>query len=719
MEYMNLYNNRLSGEIPPALGNLTRLSVIELDINMLSGAIPSSLGMLSNLSWLNLAFNNLSGSIPASVWNISSLVHLSVQNNMLSGVMPQHAFAALHKLQELTIDHNQFHGRIPASLANASDIRFFQITDNFFSGTVPPEVGKLTNLVFLVLADTFLEAEGPKDWEFITTLTNCSQLTALVLGNCKFGGVLPDSISNLSTSLQILQLARNKITGPIPKDIGNLISLQDLELSSNSFTGYLPSSMSRLKNLALLYVFENKIRGSIPWTMGNLTELNYLYLSSNAFSGRIPITFGNLTKLLELGLSGNNLTGSIPNGLLSITTLSNILDLSDNSLEGSIPQEIGNLQNLVELRLGSNRLSGQIPTNLGECRILQNIYLQNNFLMGSIPPLLSQLKGLQILDLSSNNLSGQIPTFLGNLTMLYYLNLSFNSFVGEVPTFGVFANATAISLQGNGKLCGGKPDLHLSACSNQLPKKKHNLVAIPVAISLVATLVVLALLYKLLTWHKKNKSETPSITSMQGHPSIPYAQLVRATDGFSTNNLLGSGSFGSVYKGELDGQVGECANVVAVKVLKLQTNGALKSFIAECKALRKLRHRNLVKIFTVCSSIDNRGNDFKAIIFDFMPNGSLESWLHPDTNEEKYLNLLQRVSILLDVANALDYLHSHGPTPVVHCDLKPSNVLLDAEMVAHVGDFGLSKILVEGNSFLRQSTSSMGFRGTIGYAPPG
>jgi serine/threonine protein kinase len=105
-----------------------------------------------------------------------------------------------------------------------------------------------------------------------------------------------------------------------------------------------------------------------------------------------------------------------------------------------------------------------------------------------------------------------------------------------------------------------------------------------------------------------------------------------------------------------------------------------------------------------------------------MPNGSLDGWLHDATNdqtEQKYLNLLERVTILLDVAYALDYLHCHGPEPVVHCDLKSSNVLLDADMVAHVGDFGLAKILVQGSSSFHQSTRSIGFRGTIGYAAPG
>jgi len=203
---------------------------------------------------------------------------------------------------------------------------------------------------------------------------------------------------------------------------------------------------------------------------------------------------------------------------------------------------------------------------------------------------------------------------------------------------------------------------------------------------------------------------------------ISYSQLLRATNDFSEANLLGSGSFGSVYKGELNLQDCGSTNLVAVKVLKLQTPKALKTFTAECEALRNMRHRNLVKIITVCSSIDAMGNDFKAIVYDFMPNGSLESWLHPDRNgleEQRYLNLLERVTILLDVAYALDHLHCHGPTPIVHCDLKSSNVLLDADMVARVGDFGLAKVLVQGSSLLQQSSSSVGFRGTIGYAAPG
>ncbi|KAK3120289.1 hypothetical protein QOZ80_9AG0685140 [Eleusine coracana subsp. coracana] len=305
--------------------------------------------------------------------------------------------------------------------------------------------------------------------------------------------------------------------------------------------------------------------------------------------------------------------------------------------------------------------------------------------------------------------------------MLYYLNLSYNSFVGEVPIYGTFANASAFYVQGNGKLCGGIPDLHLPHCSYQFPKREHKPLVIPIVVPLIATLIILAFVFKLYQGHKTRKTRCPSTINIQDHPLISYSQLVKATDGFSETNLLGSGSFGSVYKGELEDQEGESTCLVAVKVLKLHAPKALKGFTTECEALRNTRHRNLLKVITVCSSIDTRGDDFKAIVYDFMANGSLEDWLYPkadDQTEQKYLNLVERVTILLDVAHALNYLHCHGPTPIVHCDLKSSNVLLDADMVAHVGDFGLAKILVDRSSPSEQSTSSMGIRGTIGYAAP-
>ena len=181
--------------------------------------------------------------------------------------------------------------------------------------------------------------------------------------------------------------------------------------------------------------------------------------------------------------------------------------------------------------------------------------------------------------------------------------------------------------------------------------------------------------------------------------------------------LIGTGSFGSVYKGTLDQE----ENLVGVKVFNLQQKGASKSFIAECNALRNNRHRNLIKILTCCSSIDYNRNDFKALVFECMSSGSLEKWLHSMTENENQpmsLNLIQRLNIAINVATAVHYLHDHCDPPIIHCNLKPSNVLLNSEMIAHVGDFGLARLMSNTNDPSESKTSTIGIKGTLGYAPP-
>ncbi|XP_030550329.2 probable LRR receptor-like serine/threonine-protein kinase At3g47570 [Rhodamnia argentea] len=178
------------------------------------------------------------------------------------------------------------------------------------------------------------------------------------------------------------------------------------------------------------------------------------------------------------------------------------------------------------------------------------------------------------------------------------------------------------------------------------------------------------------------------------------------------------GNFGSVYRGLLD----PTQSIVAIKILDLTRHGASKSFTAECSALRRIRHRNLVKVLTACSGFDFNGNDFKALIYEFMSNGSLDEWLHPTSSqhaERSKLSLLERVNIAYDVACALDYLHHHCETPIVHCDLKPSNVLLDDEKTGHVGDFGLARFLPEAmHKLLADQSSSIGVKGSFGYVAP-
>ncbi|XP_058109175.1 probable LRR receptor-like serine/threonine-protein kinase At3g47570 [Magnolia sinica] len=345
--------------------------------------------------------------------------------------------------------------------------------------------------------------------------------------------------------------------------------------------------------------------------------------------------------------------------------------------------------------------------------------MEGNAFQGTIPNSLRILRGLVELDFSRNNLSGQIPEYLKSFT-LQKLNLSFNDFEGQVPIQGVFENASGISVIGNSKLCGGIPKLGLPKCLVLRSKSRRSLslkVIIPVIIVAVC-LISLLLCFALLRRRKSRQKHLHTSSSEDRYKNVSYAELLKVTDGFSSHNLIGVGSYGSVYKGYFvsDGQI------VAVKVLNLQRQGAWRSFLAECEALRNVRHRNLVKILASCSSIDFKGNDFKALVFKYMPNGSLEEWLHPKIDEEhrsRTLNLIQRLNIAIDAAYALDYLHHHCQTPIAHCDLKPSNVLLDNDMVAHVSDFGIARFLYEAvDDRSTNRTNSIAVKGSIGYVPP-
>ncbi|GLJ55538.1 hypothetical protein SUGI_1192840 [Cryptomeria japonica] len=179
-------------------------------------------------------------------------------------------------------------------------------------------------------------------------------------------------------------------------------------------------------------------------------------------------------------------------------------------------------------------------------------------------------------------------------------------------------------------------------------------------------------------------------------------ELKRATGDYSCDNLIGAGSYGSVYRGVLSS--GES---VAIKVFRVSNSErAERSFIRECKSLGKVRHRNLLKIISACSS-----TDFKALVLPLMANGSLDRHLQGD----QPLSLQRRFSILCDVAQGLRYLHHDCSPQIVHCDLKPQNVLLDEDMTAYVADFGIARLFGPTDD---SANTSSALKGTVGYIPP-
>ncbi|KAL4597955.1 hypothetical protein ACB092_11G025700 [Castanea dentata] len=714
LSILGVAKNNFIGGIPGFLGNLSLLVYFSAAYNHLEGNIPESVGRLKSLSYFIVGANKLNGMVPSSLYNISSIRFLSFTLNQLSGTLPKNIGHTLPNLQRFSIDGNKFFGSIPSSLCNASKLQILALGGNSFVGSVPTNLGYLQDLELLDLYDNKLG----RDLDFLPSLRNCSKMNTLAFSINRFEGVLPSSVGNLSTQLIGLYLGGNNISGTIPMALQNLINLIVLEMGDNLFTGMIPTCFGKFQKMQGLYLNGNKLSGKIPSSIGNLTQLAELFFSQNNLEGSIPPSIGTCQSLQQLDVAENYLSGVIPHQVFQIFSLSLLLNLSHNSFSGKLPAEVDSLKNINSLDVSKNNFSGEIPTTIGNCLSLVYLGLQGNSFSGNIPSSMASLKGLEHLDVSRNNLSGLIPKGLEKLLFLKYLNISFNNIEGEVPTRGVFRNANAISVIGNNKLCGGIPQLQLTTCHIVTESRKSFTSKVTITIICVVVCILLVSSFLALYWKKISKKKPSSIVSkMDLLPTVSYKMLHQATNGFSPNNLIGSGSFGSVYKGVLD----QKERLIAVKVLNLQNKDASKSFMAECNVLRNVRHRNLIKILTCCSSINYNGDDFKALVFEFMTNGSLEMWLHSMTdsdNQSKNLSVLQRLIIAIDVAFALNYLHNHCEQKIIHCDLKPSNILLDSDMIAHVSDFGLSRFLTTSNDSSQKCTSTIGLKGSIGYAAP-
>ncbi|KAK3437001.1 hypothetical protein EUGRSUZ_C01820, partial [Eucalyptus grandis] len=726
LRVLGLSRNNLAGSIPHSIGNLSQLCKLSLRKNGLQGEIPKTLSKLYGLTFVQLMNNQLTGEIPLAIFNMSNILYFSVSNNQLRGSIPPYIGDTLPSLFFLDFLSNFFTGVIPPSLSNASGLQYVYYDNNSFHGPIPTNLGRLKALRVISLTSNELR----DDFSFITPLTNCSRLEIISLDLNFLEGLLPNSIGNLSNSVSVISMSSNTMYGTIPPGIGNLFNLSYLDLSNNSFGGHVPSCIGALHNLHELYLRGNMLTGEIPSSIGNLTLLNRFYLPFNNFYGEIPQSLGNCRQLIELELSNNNLSGSIPREVLGLSTISIIFSLAHNQLSGSLPSQVGSLINIDKLDLSYNKLIGPIPSSIGKCLVLGRLNLAFNSFRGEIPLALSTLRGLQELDVSHNNLSGEIPSFLGQLTDLKYLNLSLNKLEGEVPKQGVFLNASAVSVFENRNLCGGIAELNLPSCKSNTSKPLWtNKVRVITTVTAILSYFIMCLcLFVFWYQRKKLKKNTSSIEFpfRCKFSMVSYEELFKASDGFSEINVIGKGRYGTIYKATT-----QEGGLLAIKVLNLGHRGASKSFVSECRTLGAIRHRNLVKIVNVCSSIDYQGNDFKALLYEYMANGSLENWIHQGNEENvehehehgkpRHLGLMQRLDIAIDIASAIEYLHEVCSPKIIHGDLKPSNVLLDNEMMGRVGDFGLATIScpMKTNAMdIDDNSSSVVVKGSVGYVPP-
>jgi hypothetical protein len=435
-------------------------------------------------------------------------------------------------------------------------------------------------------------------------------------------------------------------------------------------------------------------------------------LSSNLLKGTIPKELAQLKALYDLTLHNNHLSGVIP---FEIQMLSQFraLNLASNNLGGSIPKQLGECSNLLQLNLSHNKFIGSIPSEIGFLHFLEDLDLSGNLLAGEIPSEIGQLKQLETMNLSHNKLSGLIPTAFVDLVSLTTVDISHNELEGPIPKIKGFNEAPFEAFMNNSGLCGNASGL--KPCTLLTSRRKSNKIVILILFPLLGSLLLLLTMVGCLYFPHRTSRERISCLGERQSPhsfavwgyeeEILHETIIQATNNFNSNNCIGKGGYGIVYRAMLP-----TGQVVAVKKLHPSREGELmdlKTFRNEIRMLIDIRHRNIVKLYGFCSLIEH-----SFLVYEFIERGSLKMNL---SSEEQAMGLdwNRRLNVVKGVANALSYLHHDCSPPIIHRDISSSNVLLDLEYEAHVSDFGTARLLMP------DSTNWTSFAGTFGYTAPG
>ena len=424
--------------------SLGQVTALDLSRNDLAGQLPGNLGELGQMTELDIADNaDLSGRLPLSLARGSlETLHYSGTDlctpsdahfrDWLNGI-PSHEgtgveCAPLSDREILEILYDATGGPnwtrnegwlTDAPLRGWSGVRvdregrvvYLVLDSNNLSGSIPPELGGLTSLTGLAVANNDLSGLIPAE---LGGLTRLERLNAW--GN-NLTGIIPPELGTL-TRLEYVELGSNAFEGPIPPTLGNLASLDHLTLWRNDLSGPIPPELGQLTDLSVLRLGSNVLEGSIPSELGNLSRLRVLFLFENALTGSIPQELGRLASVESVLLGGNALTGSIPPELGDLAS-AEVLSLSDNQLSGPIPPELGNLSSVTYLALDGNALTGTLPPELGGLTTLETLLLDSNDLAGNVPSGFSGMSSLEELSLTNNpGMAGRLPTELTSLRRL-------------------------------------------------------------------------------------------------------------------------------------------------------------------------------------------------------------------------------------------------------------------------------------------------------------
>ncbi|KAK3419480.1 hypothetical protein EUGRSUZ_G00037, partial [Eucalyptus grandis] len=711
------YNKGLTGSLPEQIGNLIKLTRWILVGCGFFGQIPDSIGYLQNLVYLALNSNRFSGPIPAIIGNLSTLYWLDLADNQLTGSIP--------------ISNGSNPGL--DMLLRAIHFHFGQ---NQLSGTIPPQLfSSRMHLVHVLFDNNHLTGSIP------STLGLVRSLEVVRFDRNALDGVVPGNLNNL-TSVQELLLSNNRLTGPLP-NLAGMNALYYLDLSNNSFDATdFPSWIPTLQSLTTLMLERTQVRGVLPVILFSIFSLQSVVLRNNQLNGTLDIGTSHDNQLQLIDLQTNfidNFKQSTGGYSVEVILVGNPVCQETGAAGQSyctIPQSNSSYSTPYDKCIPAVCNSNQTSSPNCKCS-----YPYTGTLVFTAPSFSGLGNSTYFENLASSMMiffqSYQLPVASVSLSdpckdSSDYLKLNLAVF----PSEGVSFNRTSINSIGfvlsnqtyrPPKLYGPSyfiADQYMYFAEVQVPTTSKNLSNISVIIGAAAGgfvlfLLLLLALVGLYAFHQKKRAEKAAEQSnpfvnwdlnkssgefpqLKGVRWFSLEELKKYTNKFAEANEIGSGGYGKVYRGTFP-----TGTLVAIKRAQQGSMQGWVEFKNEIELLSRVHHKNVVSLVGFCSE-----HGEQLLVYEFLPNGTIKESLSGKSGIR--LDWARRLKVAIDAARGLAYLHELANPPIIHRDIKSTNILLDDHLNAKVADFGLSKLVTEGE----RGYVTTQVKGTMGYLDP-
>ncbi|XP_030496944.2 leucine-rich repeat receptor protein kinase HPCA1 isoform X1 [Cannabis sativa] len=671
--------------------NKSRVTTIRIQSMGLAGELSQDIAQLSELEILDLSSNKeLTGPLPESIRNLKKLKKLILVGCSFTGQIP-YSIGSLQELEILSLNSNYFKGSIPASIGNLSKLTWLDITANNIEGPIPVSTQDGLGLDMLYLCQHFH------------------------LGENNLTGPIPEELFSSNMSLQHLLLDGNKLGGTIPSTLANVTNLTILSMDNTQLTGVIPPELFSLRKLVTVKLKNNKLGGTLDISSSYNRDLKLIDLRWNNITD-INDNEGDEEHDVQILLKDNPICRDTG------TTASYCSTSSASEPDSSYVTEINNCS-------PSPCDSNQISSPNCRCAIPFKgtlIFTAITFLdLGNTSRYMDIEKSLMKYFMSKpppvDSVSLSNPTI--NNCGYFQVNLSFfPKSQDHFSQIDIFSISDAINYMLPGPY---RPFYFISerygSSAEVIKESKWSRIAIDIGVAAGVSVLVLLLFLGAYRFFRKRRagtgtgtltknatrfweaaSSSGSIPQLKGARWFNFNELKKCTNKFSAENEIGSGGYGKVYRGTLP--TGELIAIKRAKKGSLQ--GGIE-FKTEIELLSTVHHKNLVRLLGFCLAKDEH-----MLVYEYVPNGNLKDTLSGKSRIR--LNWIQRLKVALDTARGLAYLHELVNPPIIHRDIKSTNVLLDNRLNAKVADFGLSKLMGDDE----QDHVSTQVKGTMGYLDP-